>query len=124
IDRWPEVHELAMGNDELLPWTALWPRVQAGDDISGHELTRFFARTGQGPFVAIAQDLHLEPADDPFVTRGIAIADVDGDGDLDFVLANQWQPFVFYRNDAPHAGRSVNLRVLLPVGPASGVGDL
>jgi enediyne biosynthesis protein E4 len=124
IDRWPEVHELTMNNDELLPWTALWPRVQAGDDISGHELKRFFTRTGPGPFTDVAPDLHLEPADDPFVTRGIAIADVDGDGDLDFVLANQWQPFVFYRNDAPHAGRSVNLRVLLPVDPAGGAGDL
>lgn len=119
VDRWPELHELTMVNDELLPWTAVWPRFRPGDDISGREHTRFFVRRGAGPFEDIALDLGLEPAGDPYVTRGIAIADVDGDGDLDFVLANQWQPFVFYRNDSPTTGRSLNLRVLRRAAPAT-----
>jgi hypothetical protein len=114
-NRWPEVHELAMGNDELLPDTAHWLRVQPGDDISGREPNRFFVRGEHGRFEDVARLLNLEPDDDPYVTRGIAIADVDGDGDLDFVVANQWQPFVFYRNDAPSAGRSLTLRLLRPV---------
>jgi hypothetical protein len=119
IDRWPELHELTMANDELLPSTAWWPRVRPGDDISGHEHTRLFARGPHGAYEDVAIDLGLQPRDPP-VTRGIAIADVDGDGDLDFVLANQWQPFVFYRNDAPRPGRSVNLRLLLPTRAAGG----
>ena len=32
------------------------------------------------------------------VTRGISLADVDGDGRLDFAVANQWQPSYFYHN--------------------------
>ncbi len=114
VDRWPEVHELTMANDELLPWVALWPRVRPGDDISGREHTHFFARGPNGVFEDIADDLALEVRDDAYPTQGIAVADVDGDGDLDFVLAHQWQPFVFYRNDSPRPGRSLNVRLLLP----------
>ena len=32
VDRWPELQELAMGNDELLPDPRSWPRFQPGDD--------------------------------------------------------------------------------------------
>lgn len=120
VNRWPELHELTMANDELLPGTTWWPRFRPGDDISGREHTRFFVRDARGVYADIAPDLALQAPNDPPVTRGIAIADVDGDGDLDFVLANQWQPFVFYRNDAPRTGRAVNLRVLLPAGETLG----
>ena len=41
---------------------------------------------------------------EPMVSRGIAIADVDGDGRLDFVTANQWGPSYLFRNESPGAG--------------------
>ncbi|MGH3992107.1 MAG: FG-GAP repeat domain-containing protein, partial [Pseudonocardiaceae bacterium] len=46
VNRWPELHELTMANDELLrhPWA--WPRFGAGDDLSGRQRTAFFV---QGP---------------------------------------------------------------------------
>jgi hypothetical protein len=54
------------------------------------------------------------------VSRGIATADVDGDGDLDFAVANQWEPSVFYRNDYLKDGSSgdafLGLHLLQPVG--------
>jgi hypothetical protein len=53
---------------------------------------------------------------DPFVTRGIATADVDGDGDLDFAIANQWEESFFFRNDAPHPGQFLGLRLRDPSG--------
>jgi len=35
IDRWPELQELATGNDELLARASSWPRLKDGDDLSG-----------------------------------------------------------------------------------------
>jgi hypothetical protein len=112
IDRWPELQELAIGNDDLLHNPDVWLRVQPGDDLSGYAHNPFFVRTKSGRFVDIAADINL---DAPQVSRGIATADVDGDGDLDFAVANQWEPSRFYRNDCPRCGDFLGLRLLLPL---------
>src|SRR4029077_11029263 len=39
------------------------------------------------------------------------IADVDGDGRLDFVTANQWGPSYFFKNESPRAGAFLGLRL-------------
>ena len=44
------------------------------------------------------------------VSRGIAIADVDGDGRLDFAVANQWEPSFFFRNVSPRRGSFAGAR--------------
>ena len=101
-DRWPELQELAMGNDEFLRDPSNWPRFGPGDDLSGHDRNRF-AVAPRGRFWEIAEDLGLS---EPGVSRGIAVADVDGDGALDFAVANQWAASSFYRNKGAPAGRS------------------
>jgi hypothetical protein len=40
---------------------------------------------------------------------------VDGDGRLDFLLSNQWEPSYFYHNVAPNAGAFLGLHLLLPL---------
>ncbi|NEQ87996.1 MAG: CRTAC1 family protein, partial [Moorea sp. SIO2I5] len=113
IDRWPELHELAMGNDELLSHANIWPRFQSGDDLSGQAHNPFFVRAKDGRYYDLAKNLGLAT---PQVTREIATADVDGDGDLDFAIANQWESSYFYRNDSNGtAGAALNLKLLLPV---------
>ena len=88
-----------------------WPRFGPGDDLSGHDRNRFAVRVG-GRFWDIAADLDLA---EPGVSRGIAVADVDGDGALDFAVANQWAASSFYRNKGATGGSFLGLHLLLPV---------
>ncbi len=112
INRWPELHELAMGNDQLLSSPRSWPRFQPGDDVSGHGFDPFFARARDGRYYDIAAQIGL---DQPHISRGIATADTDGDGRLDFAVANQWQPSFFYRNEIGDAGAFLGLKLMLPL---------
>ncbi|HBY77209.1 MAG TPA: RNA-binding protein, partial [Cyanobacteria bacterium UBA11148] len=118
INRWPELHELAMGNDQLLSNPNSWFSFKPGDDLSGHNHNPFFVRAANGRYYDLAKELGL---DAPQVTRGIATADVDGDGDLDFAIANQWEPSYFYRNDSQKAGKFLELRLLLATDLAADV---
>jgi hypothetical protein len=117
VDRWPELQELAMSNDGLLEHPGVWPRVQPGDDLSGRTRNPFYVRAGDR-YVDVADLVGL---DEPGVSRGIAVADVDGDGDLDLAVANQWADSSFWRNDCPACARNrfLGLRLLLPIGAAA-----
>lgn len=109
IDRWPELQQIAIGNDELIKDTRFWPNFRQGDDLCGHAMNPFYVQDNSGRYVNIAADLGL---DQPYVTRGIATADVDGDGDLDFALANQWEDSYFYLNNCPQScGQFLGLHV-------------
>jgi enediyne biosynthesis protein E4 len=112
-NRWPELHELAMGNDNNMDHSAMWAHFTPGDDLSGHLHNPFFVRARDGRYYDISPELGL---DDSHVSRGIAIADVDGDGDLDFAIADQWEPSWFFRNDSPRRSSSLELDLRLPAG--------
>ena len=121
VDRWPELQELAMANDQLLHAPDAWPRVLPGDDLSGQDRNPFFVADSRGVYVNVADELGLEPADKPAPSRGIAVADAFGDGRLDFAVANQWGETVFYRNLSPAAHRFLGLSLRLPIEPLAGV---
>ena len=112
-NRWPELHEVVIGNDQLLRDPRSWPVLQTGDDISGNDHNPFFVRGPDGRFHDIAAQLSL---DQPSLSRGIATADVDGDGRLDYAVANQWGTSYFYRNESNSPGSFLGLRLRLPVG--------
>jgi hypothetical protein len=112
INRWPELQALGTGNDELMENPRNWPGFRAGDDLSGHDSNAFFVRAEDGRFYDIAADIGLN---EPMVSRGIAIGDVDGDGNLDFALANQWEPSYFYHNERPSRPNFIGLHLLLPL---------
>ena len=111
-DRWPELHESAMGNDNLLRYPASWPKLHPGDDLSGHDHNSFFVPSSSGRYVELSHDVGL---DDSQNTRGIATADVDGDGLLDFAFGNQWEDSAFYHNQTSTANSFLQLYLLLPI---------
>lgn len=108
VNRWPELHEVAMGNDELLSNPDHWHDFRLGDDVSGHDHNPFFVRASDGRYYDLAHDVGLGQT---HVSRGIAIADVDGDGRLDYAVANQWEPSIFLHNESPNAGQFLGLRL-------------
>ncbi len=112
-NRWPELHELAMGNDNNMLFPGAWPHFTPGDDLSGHLHNPFFVRAKDGRYYDLAPELGL---DDSHVTRGIAIADVDGDGALDFAIADQWEPSWFFHNVGKRLGSWLELEPRLPAG--------
>lgn len=118
-DRWPELQELAMGNDDLLHHPEAWPRFELGDDLSGHEHNPLWVRDGAGRFFDLAPALGI---DAPYLSRGLALGDVDGNGALDIVVANQWEDSVLLRNRSVHRGDAAYLRLLQP-GAAGGLRD-
>jgi len=114
-NRWPELHELAMGNDGNMISPAAWPHFTPGDDLSGHLWNPFFVRAASGRYYDLAHD--VPGLGDSHVSRGIAIADVDGDGRLDFAVANQWDAAYFYHNTSRRSGAALELDLRLPAGP-------
>ena len=117
-DVWPQLQEFSLINDELTTNPGFWFSMQAGDDISGHVNNPFFVQDNNGYYHDLAEDLGIGQ---PFLSRGIAVADVDGDGDLDFAYANLWEDSFFFRNDSPGPGSFLGLRLLLPVEQATGL---
>lgn len=111
-DRWPELHETAMGNDELLQFPAFWPEFGPGDDLSGDRADAFFVAGPDGRYADMAADLGFQPAT---VSRGIALGDIDGDGDLDALIARQWMPSQLLLNTTRSSAPSVVLDLRLPL---------
>jgi hypothetical protein len=96
-----------------------WPRLREGIDISGDNKAAFYVRGDDGKYYDFAVDLGLATLQS--VTRGISIADIEGDGDIDYVFANQYQGSYLYRNDSPSAAKNtfLGLHLMLPLETAS-----
>ncbi|PDP84376.1 hypothetical protein CQJ94_27245 [Glycomyces fuscus] len=110
-NRWPELQEIAMGNDQLLEYPMAWPGFSQGDDLSGHETNPFWVQTDDGSYTDLARALGIAEYD---VTRSFAFGDVNGDELLDVVVANQWQDSRIMLNRAPGAPPAAVLRLVRP----------
>jgi hypothetical protein len=116
INRWPELQSLATSNDQIMSHPEYWPSFRPGDDLSGHQPNPIFARGAGQRFVNIASELGL---DAPYVTRGIAVADVDGFGAMSFVYANQWEDSVYIHNECVDCGAFIGLHLLRQKDPGA-----
>lgn len=113
VNRWPEIQELALANDAVIADPGTWPDLTDAD-ISGAAPRVVMTPTRDGRYANIAEASGL---DDGGVMRGIALSDLDGDGDLDWIEANQWADARLVVNGCDRCGAFVGLRILRPRGP-------
>lgn len=107
--KWAQLQELAMGMPELLRFPEVWPTVRQGDDLSGDDQNRFYVRTSDQRYTDIAAELSLEQ---PGVSRGLALGDVNGDGKLDALVANQFADSSVLLNTAASTNPGADLRLV------------
>ncbi len=101
---WYQLQEMVTQTKNQAADATAWPPM--GDrDLSGHERSRLFlqrparagATTSELPrFVEVAGRTGI---DDLWNGRGIAVFDLENDGDLDLYVANQGGPSCLYRNE-------------------------
>lgn len=109
VNRWPELQALGTSNNKIVHNPQFWPSFKPGADLSGSDWNPFFVRAADGRYYDLAPEINI---DQPMVTRGLAIGDVDGDGGLDFITANQWGASRFFHNQAPNRGAFLGLRLV------------
>lgn len=119
INRFNWLQELAMGNDLMLREPGMWPKAEPGDDIAGSNKLAFWAPERTGRYADLSAELGL---DVPIPTRGVAVADIDGDGGQDFMVARQWGEPAYYHNTSAGRGAFVGLRLYRPAATGAAAG--
>lgn len=109
-NRWPDLAQVGAGNDAFVKYQASWPRFLEGSDVDGSFPNPFWVLGSNGRYVDLSATLFpgLTPA-----TRGIAVADVDGDGYPEMVYANFWEDSDYIKNQST-GNRFLGLHLLLP----------
>ncbi len=117
VNRWPELQSLGTSNDRVVHDPRFWPNFKPGADLSGNDLNPFFVRSSNGRFFNVGSEVGFN---EPMVTKAIAVADVDGDGRMDFVFGNQWMESYYFHNVSPNPGAFLGLHLLLPLADERG----
>jgi len=91
---WYDYSKIAGGHQVVIEDAAHWPAM-GNRSLAGYQPKRVWINDGTGSFAEVAQ---MVGAVDRYDGRSIALADFDGGGALDAVVANQRGPLLLYKN--------------------------
>jgi Na+-translocating ferredoxin:NAD+ oxidoreductase RnfD subunit len=94
-DYWYWNAQIALTNPDVHGYADRWADLQ-GRCIFPYENNRVYLNEGD-KFIDISPDIGW---DEPGNSRGIALSDLDNDGDLDALVTHQFAPISIYRNDS------------------------
>jgi hypothetical protein len=115
VNRWPDLAQVGVGNDVFVRHQAVWPQFLVGSDVDGSRPKPFWVLGSGGRYVDLSTTLFPGLLSN---TRGIAIADVNGNGNPDMVFANLWEDSVYIENRQTTGNAFLGLHLLLPVAGA------
>ena len=96
-DYWYVNQKLMQSGPEIHTYADRWGDIR-GRELYPNEARRAYLNrgpAGAGTFVDVAKQLGVDAPDN---SRGVLLADLDDDGDLDAVVTNQHAPLSLYRN--------------------------
>ena len=111
VNRWADFGQLATSNDVFVKYPQVWPKFEIGSEVDGHYPSPFYARGSAGRYVNLATT--VLPGFTP-AARGIAVADVDGDGYPEMVFSNFWEDSVYIKNQTS-GNKFLGVHFLLPL---------
>lgn len=96
-DFWYHNHKLMQSGPELHTYADKWGDIR-GRQIYPNEPRRVYLNQGTGAWHQFVDVAATVGARDPDNSRGVAMVDLDDDGDLDVVITNQHGPVSLYQN--------------------------
>lgn len=91
---WYDFSEITGGHSKIISDAKNWPAMK-GRSLSGYQQKHLWLNDGAGRFLDVAP---LVGVDDRHDGRAVALADLDNNGTLDVLVANQHGPLLLYRN--------------------------
>ncbi|HJL29594.1 MAG TPA: FG-GAP-like repeat-containing protein, partial [Polyangiaceae bacterium LLY-WYZ-15_(1-7)] len=113
-DYWYVNHKLMQSGPEVHTYADMWGDIR-GRTIYPNEARRLYLNLGGRGSRFFADVAGVVGVDDPDNSRGVVVADLDDDGDLDLVVTNQHGPTSIYRSDLmqrPEAPSWVGMRLV------------
>lgn len=91
---WYDYSKISGGNRSIISDAVNWPPMR-DMSLSGYQQKRVWISDGAGRFTDVAQ---VVGANDTRDGRAVALADLDNNGSLDVIVANQKGPLLVYKN--------------------------
>ena len=92
---WYDYSKVAGGNMTIISDASNWPSLR-GRSLSGYQQKKVWINDGAGQFKEVSQ---LVGVRDRYDGRSVVLADLNNNGSLDAVVANQRGPLLVYKNE-------------------------